>query len=213
MVFQYDGISIHAKQSPPLHILYQDNMLFTVPGDDVFPKRSTPMSYWHLLRYYQKYCPELKDDITGYHPLQLIYLDVGCQGPIALDTWLDSIGDININSYDGPPSKEPYDRAANYARTASKREANAKANAKAKAEANAIKVQCKAFLAPYLELLLNETPIIQNANGTFSSDKFKELHLFHLLYNLGIYVRTYEEAFKSLTDTKKTSLWNIYSSS
>lgn len=97
----------------PVTLTYHPDMLFSFEGDKDFPKRDL-MSLSHVLHWYARYHPRLtskqRQDLRGYHPLQMLTLDR--DGPVDLDKWLVSIGDLlNENYLDNMGSKEPMTEA------------------------------------------------------------------------------------------------------
>jgi len=97
----------------PVTLTYHPDMLFSYKGDKDFPKRDL-MSLSHVLHWYVRYHPRLttaqRQDLRGYHPLQMLTLDR--DGAVDLDKWLVSIGDLtNENYLDNMGSKEPMTEA------------------------------------------------------------------------------------------------------
>jgi hypothetical protein len=89
-----------------MDVRYHDHMLFTVVGDATFPKRDEPMSYWHLRSFFVKHAKTIVD-ITRFHPLELIKMEVDETEPTSLAKWLHDIG---VKHY--PKSVEPVDEEA-----------------------------------------------------------------------------------------------------
>ena len=97
----------------PVTLTYHPDMLFSFEGDKDFPKRDL-MSLSHVLHWYARYHPRLtakqRQELRYYHPLQMLTLDR--DGPVDLDKWLVSIGDLLSENYlDNMGSKEPMTEA------------------------------------------------------------------------------------------------------
>jgi hypothetical protein len=93
----------------PVTLTYHPDMLFSYKGDQDFPKRDL-MSLHHVLNWYARYHPRLtskqRQELRDYHPLEMLSLDRN--GPVDLDKWLVSIGDLISEHYlDNMGSKEP----------------------------------------------------------------------------------------------------------
>ena len=97
----------------PVTLTYHPDMLFSFKGDQDFPKRDL-MSLSHVLHWYARYHPRLtakqRQELRDYHPLQMLAIDR--DGPVDLDKWLASIGDLISEHYlDNMGSKEPMTEA------------------------------------------------------------------------------------------------------
>jgi hypothetical protein len=93
----------------PVTLTYHPDMLFSYEGDKDFPKRDL-MSLRHVLNWYARYHPRLtskqRQELRDHHPLEMLSLDRN--GPVDLDKWLVSIGDLISEHYlDNMGSKEP----------------------------------------------------------------------------------------------------------
>ena len=93
----------------PVTLTYHPDMLFSFEGDKDFPKRDL-MSLPHVLHWYARYHPRLtsaqRQELRDHHPLEMLSLDR--DGPVDLDKWLVSIGDLLSEHYlDNMGSKEP----------------------------------------------------------------------------------------------------------
>ena len=97
----------------PVTLTYHPDMLFSFKGDQDFPKRDL-MGLRHVLNWYARYHPRLtskqRQELRDYHPLQMLTIDR--DGPVDLDKWLASIGDlINEHNPHNMGSKEPMTEA------------------------------------------------------------------------------------------------------